>query len=198
MKDKHIKGIIFIALLIFVGGETTWRYNIFVSKENDVQTEWAKVEAEYQRRQDLLINLIEVVKGQAKFEKGLLVDVIEERVKGVGTITNSELNIDRYKSSAIKQQEISDIFGHLLGVVERYPQLKSLDGFLNLQEELEVTENRIFVARKEFTESVQEYNITIQRFPGSIFAKIFQYTKLPYYQSDDGAEKAPKIDKITE
>jgi LemA protein len=170
-------------------------YNHMVSEEENVKTAWGQVENQYQRRSDLIPNLVSVVKGYAKHEQETLEGVVKARAEATKTTidpTNiTEEQLQKFQSA---QGGLSDALSKLMVVVERYPDLKANQNFLELQAQLEGTENRIAVARKRFNEAAQTYNTYIRRMPQNIFAGIFGFKAKPYFSAEAGAEKAPKVE----
>lgn len=184
-----IVGIIVI-LLFWVFGS----YNGLVSKEEGVNTAWANVESQYQRRADLIPNLVNTVKGYADFEQETLTKVIEARSKATSvTIDPTNLTPEKLQQFQQAQGELSTALGRLLVVAERYPDLKANQNFLDLQAQLEGTENRIQVARQRFNEVVNDYNSSTRRFPGNIVASISGFERKGYFEAAEGAEKAPEV-----
>ncbi len=171
-------------------------YNTFVTLEENVNQSWAQVENVYQRRADLIPNLVEVVKGYAKHEKETLQAVVEARSKVGGQIKiganvlNDPQAFARFQQA---QDALTSALQRLMVVVERYPDLKANQNFLDLQAQLEGTENRIAVERRRFNEAVQAYNTAIRKFPANIFAGFFGFKEKPYFKAQAGSEKAPKV-----
>jgi len=188
-------GIIIIVVLI-LGSKSCGTYNTLIAREEAVKTEWGEVENQYQRRTDLIPNLVATVKGFAAQEKEVFQSVVEERAK-VGSIqVGPEIlnNPAAFQQFQQAQSGLSSALSRLLLVVERYPELKSDQNFLELQSQLEGTENRIAVARKRFNEAAQSYNTYIKQFPNNIFAGIFQFQPKEYFQAEPGSEEAPVVD----
>ena len=170
-------------------------YNTMVQQEENVNQAWSQVENQYQRRADLIPNLVKTVQGYADFEKSVLVEVTELRSK-VGQIKLSPDDLsdeDKFKQFQQAQDQLSGALSRLLVVAENYPQLKANENFLALQTQLEGTENRIAVERKKFNEAVQQYNTTIRSFPTLIAAKIFGFKEKQYFKSVPGSEKTPDV-----
>lgn len=188
---------IFFYLIGFVvlASQSSCGYNTMVSKDETVEAQWANVENAYQRRADLIPNLVNTVKGAANFERETLTDVIEARAKATSVnISPDNLtpeNIERFQQA---QGELSGALSRLLVSVERYPELKANQNFLELQAQLEGTENRISVERRKFNESVQDYNTTVRSFPNNIMAGIFGFERKGHFQSDPGSDKAPTVE----
>ncbi len=166
-----------------------------VSLDEGVTSQWANVENVYQRRLDLIPNLVETVKGYADFEQQTLTAVIEARAKATQVTINPEnLNEQNIKQFQAAQGELSGALSRLLVTVEQYPNLKANQNFLDLQAQLEGTENRIAVERRKFNESVQAYNAYIRKFPQVIYSGWFGFEKKAYFEADTDAKNAPKVD----
>jgi LemA protein len=169
-------------------------YNGIIGKEENVNESWAKVESSYQRRSDLIGNLVKTVKGAADFEKGTLEAVINARSKATSvSIDPSNITPEQLAEFNKAQSGLSSALSRLLVSVERYPELKANQNFLELQSQLEGTENRINVARDRFNESAKTYNTTVRKFPASLVASIFGFDKKAYYEAEEGSEKAPEV-----
>ncbi|TDU39425.1 LemA protein [Gelidibacter sediminis] len=169
--------------------------NTAVELRETATRSWGDVESSYQRRNDLIGNLVKTVQGAADFERGTLTDVIEARAKATSTtIDASNLNEANMAQFQEAQNGLSGALSRLLVSVERYPELKANQNFLELQSQLEGTENRINVARDRFNEAVEPYNKHIKTFPNSILAGLFDFDDMSYYKADAGAEKAPDVD----
>jgi LemA protein len=179
--------------ILFLGGCNT--YNGLVGKRNDVDNKWADVQSQYQRRLDLIPNLVKTVKGYADFEKSTLQAVIEARSKATSINVTAD-NLDEATIAKINAQmgAVNSSLSRLLAVVENYPDLKANQSFLKLQDELAGTENRIAVARDNFNEVVKIYNNAAQKFPAVIFAKLLGFKTKPYFEAEAGAEKAPSVE----
>lgn len=185
--------ILFFVFIVFSYGVS--KYNQLVLLNEQVTQAWSQVENQYQRRYDLIPNLVETVKGVANFEKETYIAVTEARSKvGQIQITPQMLEdpkaFERFQSA---QDNLSSALSRLLVAVENYPQLKANENFLQLQAQLEGTENRISVERKRFNEAVQNYNIAIKRFPTNIIAGMFGFREKQYFKAVTGAETAPKV-----
>lgn len=189
-----ILGVILISAIGIVGWGVS-KYNSFVIERNNVDATWANVEAQYQRRYDLIPNLVETVKGFATQEKEVLIGVTEARSRvGQFNITPEVLNDPKALQTFNKLQgELSSALSRLMVVMEKYPELKSNENFLALQGQLEGTENRINKARTDFNESVKGYNNKIELFPGNLIAGMFGFTKRTFFEADAGAATAPKV-----
>lgn len=185
-----------IAVIIFI--VIAWSsgiYNSAVDREANAQQTWADVESSYQRRNDLIGNLVNTVQGAAEFERGTLTDVIEARSRATSVNVNAEnMTAEQMEQFRAAQGEVSSALSRLLVTVERYPDLKANQNFLNLQAQLEGTENRINVARNRYNESVTEYNKYIRRFPNNIFVGFYGFDEMPLYQADPGSEDAPEVE----
>lgn len=186
-------------ILLAVGMLVVWgisSYNNMVSLEQSVIQQWSQVENQYQRRADLIPNLVNTVKGYADFEKDVLTKVTEARSRvSQFNITPEVLNDPQaFAKFQSLQGELSGALSRLLVTVENYPQLKANENFLQLQAQLEGTENRISVERKKFNEVVQSYNTTIKRFPASMLAGMFGFGEKQYFKAIQGAETPPKVE----
>lgn len=188
-------GLWIVLALVFIGGcSTMTSYNSMVNDEEAVNTAWGQVENVYQRRADLIPNLVSTVKGYAAHEEGTLTAVIEARAKATSTtIDPSNLNSESLQQFQAAQDGLSSALSRLMVVVERYPDLKANQGFLDLQNQLEGTENRIAVERGLFNESCQQYNQSIRKFPKIIFSNVFGFEKRAYFASQEGADVAPTV-----
>ena len=188
-----IGGIILLAILI--AGWATGLYNSLVKSDEGVNQAWAQVQNQYQRRVDLIPNLVEVVKGYAAHEKEVFEKVAEARASvGKLQVTPEILNNPQlFQKFQEAQSSMGSWLSRLLAVAENYPQLKANENFLQLQVQLEGTENRIAVERMRFNQVVQEYNVRVRTFPTSIFAGMFGFGQKQYFQSEPGADKAPKV-----
>jgi LemA protein len=183
--------LVLVLLLVFPAIST---YNGLVSREEAVTSQWAQVENVYQRRADLIPNLVETVKGYANFEKQTLTDVIEARSKATQvTIDPTKLNEGNIQAFEKAQGNLSSALSRLMVVVEKYPDLKANQNFLELQSQLEGTENRITVERQKFNESAKDYNTNLRKFPKNLFASMFGFEKKAYFEAKEGAENAPAV-----
>ncbi|HAB51734.1 MAG: LemA family protein [Ignavibacteria bacterium RIFOXYB2_FULL_35_12] len=190
-----IAGIIILLLVILISwGIST--YNNLVTINEEVNQSWSQVENQYQRRADLIPNLVNTVKGYADFERGVLTDVTEARAKvSQFNITPEVLNDPQaFQKFEQLQGNLSSALSRLLVTVENYPNLKANENFLQLQAQLEGTENRISVERRKFNLTVQNYNTTIKRFPSAFFAGIFGFREKSYFKSIPGSEAPPKVE----
>ncbi len=169
-------------------------YNTMVQKEEAVTSQWAQVQNVYQRRSDLIPNLVNTVKGYANFEKSTLTEVIEARAKATSVnIDASKLDEKSLKAFQAAQDGLKGSLSRLLVVAEQYPDLKANQNFLELQSQLEGTENRITVERMKFNEATQDFNAYIRQFPQIMFSKMFGFKEKPYFQAAEGTEKAPEV-----
>ena len=181
-----------IVLGCFVWVKNT--YNGFVSQQEGVDAAWSQVENVYQRRADLIPNLVATVKGYAKHEQETLDKVVSARAKATQiTVDPENLNEASLKKYQEAQGELGSALGKLLAITENYPDLKANENFLQLQSQLEGTENRIAVERKNFNEVAQSYNSSIRQFPGNVLAGMFGFERKPYFEAEKGAEKAPEV-----
>lgn len=191
---KNIIWIVPLALIAIVGYSAMGSYNGFVSLDEDVDGQWANVETQYQRRFDLIPNLVATVKGVAEFEQETLTAVTEARASAF----NAMQAVGEGTGSIADFQQSNMVLGRamngLLGYSERYPELKANQNFSDLQAQLEGTENRIAVARKDFNASVKAYNGKVRRFPGSLWAGMFGFEQRDYFESVAGSEAAPTVD----
>lgn len=170
-------------------------YNKMVTLDETVNQTWSQVENVYQRRADLIPNLVNTVKGYAAHEKETLEGVVEARAKATSVnVDANNLNAQTMQQFQQAQQGLSSALSKLMVVVERYPDLKANESFLQLQAQLEGTENRITVERQRFNQSVEVFNKTIRTFPNNLFASMFGFEKKPYFEADQGAEKAPEVE----
>ncbi|RDE89487.1 LemA family protein [Haemophilus parainfluenzae] len=188
------KWIILIIIAVAVGLGLMSSYNGLVKAETEIDSVWANVESSYQRRADLIPNLVNTVKGQANFEQQTLTNVIEARAKATQTkIDPSNLTEEKLNEFQQNQNQVGSALSRLLVTVEQYPQLKANEGFMNLQAQLEGTENRINVARNKFNEAARIYNEKVRQFPTKLAAMIFGFKAKPYFKSAAGAENAPTV-----
>lgn len=191
---KNINRISLILLAVLLPFLSGCGYNRLVEQDESINQQWAQVENAYQRRADLIPNLVNTVKGYADFEQKTLTDVIEARSKATGINVNAdELTPESIQNFQAAQDQLSGALSRLMVVVERYPDLKANQNFLELQAQLEGTENRIAFERKKFNDAVGVYNTSVRRFPRIIIAKIFGFDKKGYFEAEKGAEKAPEV-----
>lgn len=188
-----VVGII-VVILGFLISFSISSYNSFVSQDEAVATAWSNVENQYQRRADLIPNLVNTVKGYAEHEKETLDAVVSARAKATQTtISIDDLTPEKMQAYQKAQGEIGAALSRLLAVTENYPDLKANENFQALQAQLEGTENRISVERRKFNEIAQSYNTSIRRFPKNIIASMFGFEKRPYFEAAEGSEKAPEV-----
>lgn len=186
-------GVLLVAVLM-VYGWVKGTYNGFVSAQEEVSKSWSDVESTYQRRSDLIPNLVETVKGYATHEKDVLVGITEARSKvGQVKISADSLTPEALQRFQEAQQGLSGALSRLMVVAERYPDLKANQNFMDLQTQLEGTENRINVARTRFNDTARAYNTKVRSFPANLLAGAFGFAPKPYFEAEKGAEKAPKV-----
>ena len=191
MKKAVQFGIVAVCIVML----SCCQYNSMVEKDEAVGTAWSNVENQYQRRTDLIPNLVNVVKGYAKHEQGTLEAVITARSKATQiTVDADNMTPEKLQEYQKAQGEIGSALGKLLAITENYPDLKANENFKELQAQLEGTENRIAVERRKFNEVAQEYNTYIRRFPNNIISSIFGFNKRPYFEAEEGSEKAPTVE----
>jgi LemA protein len=198
MKKGCLISIIIAALLgLVILGIMLWGtkiYNQMVTLQEGVTSQWGNVETQYQRRADLIPNFVNTVKGAASFEQETLTKVIEARAKATQvTIDPTKMTAENMQQFQAAQGELSSALSRLMVVVEKYPELKATQNFRDLQVELEGTENRISVERRKFNDVAREFNTYIRRFPNNFIAGPFGFTVRPYFESMEGAEKAPQV-----
>jgi LemA protein len=194
MKKFLIPVIVLVLIGIFVYTKAVGVYNQFVQTEETINGEWAEVETQYQRRSDLIPNLVNTVKGYADFEQETLTGVIEARSKATSVNINPEnLTPEKIAEFQQAQDQLGGALSRLLVTVERYPDLKANQNFLELQAQLEGTENRIAVARRNFNQSVQAYNSNLRIFPNNIFAGWYGFERKGYFEASEGSENAPTV-----
>ncbi|EGV06393.1 LemA family protein [Haemophilus pittmaniae HK 85] len=188
------KWIAIIVAAVAIGMTLMSSYNGLVKAETEIDAVWANVESAYQRRADLIPNLVNTVKGQANFEQQTLTNVIEARAKATQTqIDPSNLTEEQLEQFQQNQNQVGSALSRLLVTVEQYPELKANEGFMNLQAQLEGTENRINVARNKFNEAAKVYNQKVREFPAKITAMLFGFKAKPYFKAAAGAENAPVV-----
>ena len=190
--------LIAIAVVVVLGialfGWVKGAYNSMVKSQEGVEAAWAQVENVYQRRADLIPNLVETVKGYAKHEQQTLEGVINARAKATSVqVDASNLDEAQIKKFQEAQGELTQALSRLIAVSENYPDLKANQNFLELQSQLEGTENRITVERQKFNDTARAYNTEIRTFPTNILAGIFNFDRKPYFEAEAGADKAPKV-----
>lgn len=191
-KHKTIVILAVVALIAFWGVSG---YNGLVSMDEGVQTKWADVETQYQRRADLIPNLVNTVKGYAAHESETLQAVVEARAKATSVnIDPTNISAEQMAQFQQAQDGVSSALGRLLVTVEKYPDLKANENFRELQAQLEGTENRISVARRDFNEAARKYNTTLRSFPKNLLAGLFGFEKKAYFEAQEGSEKAPSVE----
>lgn len=192
-KNKGLIITIVVIALVAIWGISS--YNGLVSMEENVSNQWANVETQYQRRSDLIPNLVKTVKGYAKHESETLESVMAARSQATQVkIDPSNCTPQQLAAYQKAQGDVTTALGKLLAITENYPDLKANQNFLELQSQLEGTENRINVARKDFNDTAKKYNTSLRRFPRNIIASMFGFEKRNYFEAEAGAEKAPKVE----
>ena len=182
-------GVVAVVVIFFYA-----TYNGFVNKEEGLKGAWANVETQYQRRADLIPNLVSTVKGYAAHETQTLNEVTEARARATSiNLSADDLTPERLAQFQRAQAEVRSALGRLIAVSESYPDLKANQNFLELQAQLEGTENRIAVARKDFNAAAQQYNVSVRRFPANLVARMFGFGQKPYFESAEGAAAAPQV-----
>ena len=190
---KH-KTIVIIAVLAIIAMWGISAYNGLVSMDEGVQTKWADVETQYQRRADLIPNLVNTVKGYAAHESETLTAVVEARAKATSVIIDpTNMTTEQIANFQKAQDGVSSALGRLLVTVEKYPDLKANENFRELQAQLEGTENRISVARRDYNEAARKYNTTLRSFPKNILAGMFGFEKKAYFEAQEGSELVPTV-----
>lgn len=195
MKKGYIVLIVIAVVVLSIFFWFKGTYNGMVNMSEGVAAQWSNVENQYQRRLDLIPNLVNTVKGYAAHEENTLTEVVNARAKA----TQMQLNIDQLNEATLKklnsvQGELSSALSRLMAISENYPDLKANQNFLDLQAQLEGTENRIAVERRKFNDAARSYNAYIRQFPKNIIAGMFGFTAKPYFEANAGAENAPKVE----
>ena len=194
MKGVLITLGVIVGLIVLLGGCGVSNYNTMNAASKDVDQKWADVQSSYQRRSDLIPNLVSTVKGAANFETTTLTQVIQARASATSIkVDAKDLTPEKLQQFQQSQGQLSQALGRLMVVSEQYPQLKANENFKSLQDQLEGTENRIKVSRDAFNQSVKDYNIAVSNFPAVIFAGMFHFKERPSFQADADAQKAPKV-----
>lgn len=189
---KYLRNLLLI--ILFIPFLSSCGYNTMVEKQEEVDAQWANVENAYQRRADLIPNLVNTVKGYASHEKETLKEVIEARAKATATnIDASKLDANALKQFQASQSGLTGALSKLMVVVEKYPDLKANTNFLALQDQLEGTENRIATERRRFNEKAKDYNQYVRKFPKNLIAKMFSFDKKPYFEADAQSKKTPEV-----
>jgi len=194
MKKSTVTLLVVVGILVVLVGWIVGAYNGLVTLDEETNGKWAQVESAYQRRADLIPNLVNTVRGYADFEKETLTGVIEARSKATGiTVDANNLTPEAIANFQAAQGQLSGALSRLLVTVERYPDLKANQNFLGLQSQLEGTENRIKIERDRFNTSIKNFNSTIRKFPKTIIASSFGFEKKGYFEADQGTENAPEV-----
>ena len=194
MKTGTLALIVIVALVLILGGCGCGGYNSMVKLDENVKGKWGNVQSEYQRRADLIPNLVNTVKGEAHFEQTTLENVIKARASATQVkVDPDNLTPEKLQEFQAAQGQLSQALGRLLVVTENYPNLRANDAFRGLQTQLEGTENRIKVSRNDYNTAVQEYNGVVRRFPNNIFAGMFGFEKKGYFEAEAGSQKAPEV-----
>ncbi len=194
MKKGTLVLVVLLGILLIGGCMTCNLQKTLVSTDENVKSKWGEVQNQYQRRADLVPNLVNTVKGAANFEQKTLTDVINARAKATSIQVNPDnLTPEKLREFQSAQGELSQALGRLMVVSEQYPELKANQNFLALQDQLEGTENRITVARKNYNEAVQGYNVSVRTFPNNIVAGMLGFAPKGMFEADAGAQKAPQV-----
>ncbi len=192
---KSIGALIAILLALFLAVSGCNTYNSLVEKDTKVEQAWANVQSAYQRRADLIPNLVNTVKGVAEFEQSTLSQVAEARAKATSiTVDPSNLSPEKLAEFQKAQGALSSALGRLLMITENYPELRATESFKELQAQLEGTENRIKVERDRFNAAVAEYNSSIRKFPANVWASLFGFDRYTPFEAQEGAENAPRVE----
>lgn len=195
MKTSNLVLIVVVVFILILGGCGCTGYNRLVNKDENVKAKWSNVQSDYQRRSDLIPNLVNTVKGAANFEQETLTKVVEARAKATSVNINADnLTPEKLAQFQQAQTQLSGALGRLLAVAENYPQLRATQNFQDLQAQLEGTENRIKVSRNDFNAAVQDYNTSARSFPNNIFAGMFGFRPKQGFEADPGSERAPSVD----
>lgn len=194
MKSKWFVPGVIAGIVILIGASIGITYNGLVTSRETVNSSLANLDAQYQRRADLVPNLVSTVKGAANFEQSTLTAVVEARAKATQTTLDvSNLSSNQLQNFQAAQSELSTSLSRLLVSVEAYPEITATQNFQDLQSQLEGTENRITVARKDFNDVARAYNTSVQRFPKNVVANLFNFNTLPYFEANDKAKTAPTV-----
>jgi len=190
MKKIGIIIIVVVGLILLWGWST---YNGFVTKQENVAKAWGQVENVYQRRADLVPNLVALVKNYTEYEQGTLIAVTEARAKAANATVNTEtFDENEFANYEAAQKELDNTLNRLIVSIENYPDLKASENYLTLQAQLAGCENRILTERQRFNEAAKAYNASLRRFPGNVIANMFGFEKRPYFEADEGTDKAPE------
>ena len=192
MNTKTITLIVIAAFVLLLGGCGCNSYNGLVSGDQGVKRSWSDVETNYQRRADLYNSVIKTIEGSANFEKNTLKEVLAARASAtqIKVDINDPATLQKFQAA---QGQLQGSFGRLMAIAEAYPDLKTTKSFQNFQTQIEGTENRINIARKDYNSTVEGYNLQVRQFPDNIFAGMFHFGEKAYYQADAGTENAPEI-----
>lgn len=194
MNSKNLVLIVILAAVLILGGCGCGSYNGLVQQDEVVKNSWNKVQSDYQRRADLIPNLVNTVKGEANFEQTTLTNVIQARASATQIkVDASDLTPEKMQQYQAAQGQLSQALGRLLAVSEAYPNLRANDAFRGLQAQLEGTENRIKTSRNDFNDAVQQYNTKVRTFPTNIFAGMMGFKQRQGFAADAGAERAPEV-----
>ena len=190
-----MKKLILFAVVVLCSMTSCSTYNNMVTMDEAVKSAWSNVETQYQRRADLIPNLVSTVKGYVSHEQNTLQAVVDARSKATSvSVSLDELTPESIAQFQQAQSAVTSALGRLIAVAENYPDLKANQNFLELQAQLEGTENRITVARKAFNDATQQYNVQVRRFPANLIAMLFGFDEKPYYEADESAATAPKVE----
>lgn len=194
MNSKNLTLIIILAAILILGGCGCGSYNSLVQQDENVKNAWNKVQSDYQRRADLIPNLVSTVKGEANFEQTTLTNVIQARASATQIkVDPNDLTPEKVQQFQAAQGQLSQALGRLLAVSEAYPTLRANDAFRGLQAQLEGTENRIKTSRNDFNDAVQTYNTKVRSFPTNIFAGMMGFKQRQGFAAEAGSEKAPEV-----
>lgn len=194
MNSKNLTLIVILAAVLILGGCGCGSYNSLVQQDEAVKNSWNKVQSDYQRRADLIPNLVNTVKGEANFEQTTLTNVINARASATQVkVDPTNLTPEKIQQFQAAQGQLSQSLGRLLAVAEAYPNLRANDAFRGLQAQLEGTENRIKTARNDFNDAVQTYNTQVRRFPTNVFAGVMGFRQRQGFAAEAGAERAPEV-----
>ena len=193
MRGKRYAGYIIAGVLLLLVISVIVSYNSLVKKEEKVKQQWSEVQNTYQRRLDLIPNLVNIVKGVSEFEQGTLEKITEARSKALSGSSATELTVENYTTQSVLQDSLAAAANRLILVIEKYPTLKGTDAYSGLQTQLEGTERRIKVARNDFNEAVANYNKTARGFPSGIIAKLFGFKVKDGFEAETGSDKAVEI-----
>ncbi len=188
-----ILGVVLLGLIVL--GSGCGRYNAFIELDENVEQAWSNVQTQYQRRTDLIGNLVKTVQGAADFERSTLDQVVEARARATQVQINAnDLTPEKLREFQEAQAQLNGALGRLLAVSENYPQLQATQGFRDLQAQIEGTENRVAVARDRYNEAVTDYNKAVRRFPGTLYASIFGFDRKAQFEAEASAQDAPDVE----